>query len=184
MMQCLFIYVGLSQWQVSTWEKHCEIIRRSKPKNFDWWLVKTHEIYDIEVMVSDNQKKNLTYYFNKHVCLSIRPCVCVRSPKFFFAKSTNVTNRCCHICFSDDKNVFGIITWPPGGSQGAQKGPGGSHQKPVKWKNVINKLCCLCFSVDENAFGVPPPRPPGFTPGSSGARSPSGGASKGPKGLF
>ena len=25
-----------------------------KPKNFDWWLVKSHEIYDIEVMVSDN----------------------------------------------------------------------------------------------------------------------------------
>ena len=51
---------------------------------------------------------NLTYYFNKHVCLSIR--LSVRSPQFFFAKSTNVTNRCCHIWFSDEKNVFSIIT--------------------------------------------------------------------------
>ena len=71
---------------------------------------------------------SLHHYFNKHVCLSIRPCVrlSVRSPKFFFAKSTDVTNRCCHICFSDDKNVFGIITRPPG------EGPEGSHQKSVK----------------------------------------------------
>ena len=32
--------------------------QKIQTKNFDWWLVKTHEIYDIEVMVSDNWKKN------------------------------------------------------------------------------------------------------------------------------
>ena len=93
------------------------------------------------------------------VCPSVRLSVCP-SQKFFFAKSTNVTNRCCHICFSDDKNVCGNITWPPGALGGAQKGPGGSHQKLVKWKKFINKLCCLCFIDDKNAFGVPPPAQP------------------------
>ena len=56
------------------------------------------------------------------------------TPKFF-AKSTNVTNRCCHICFSDDKNVFGIITRPPGGTR--EGCSGGSFQKLVIWKNVV-----------------------------------------------
>ena len=97
----------------------------------------------------------LHHYFNKHVCLSIRPSVCpsVRSLKFFFAKSTNVTNRCCHICFSDDKNVFGIITWPPGGSRGGgPKRARGGHTKSrsnekmlliniVPYASVMTKMC-------------------------------------------
>ena len=32
-------------------------------------------------------------------------------------RSKIVTNRCCHICFSDDKNVFDIIPRPPGGTR-------------------------------------------------------------------
>ena len=49
-----------------------------------------------------------------------------------FAISTNVTNRCCQICFSDDKNVFGIITRP------------------------LLPRGFLCFSDDKNEFGVTP----------------------------
>ena len=37
--------------------------------------------------------------------------------------SKNVTNRCSHICFSDDKNVFGITHYSLGALSGARKAP-------------------------------------------------------------
>ena len=52
-------------------------------------------------------------------------------------RSKIVTNRCCHICFSDDKNVFDIITRPPRGHSGGGGGSGGAFQKLGIWKNVV-----------------------------------------------
>ena len=90
--------------------------------------------------------------------LSVHPCVrpCVRSPKFFLAKSTNVTNRCCHICFSDDKNVFGIIPWPPGGSRGAQKGPGGHTKSQSNEKMLLINFVAYASVMTKMHLGWPP----------------------------
>ena len=74
-------------------------------------------------------------------------------------KSNNVTNRCCCICFSDDKNVFNIINRTPGGTREGGGCSRGSFQKLVIWKNVVKQSCSTYFSDDKNAFGVIP-RPP------------------------
>ena len=52
--------------------------------------------------------------------MSVHPSVC---PKPNFVESINVTNESCHICISDDKNVFGVIT-QPSGDTGHLWGPG------------------------------------------------------------
>ena len=72
--------------------------------------------------------------------------------------SKNVTNRCCHICFSDDKNVFGITLYSLGVLGGARRapprGPSGSNQNLVNSKNVTNGCCHICFGDDKNVFGI------------------------------
>ena len=70
--------------------------------------------------------------------------------------SKYVTNRCCHICFSGDKNVFCITPYSSGALDGcrAPEGPLGSNQTLVNSKNVTNRCCHICFSDDKNVFGI------------------------------
>ena len=42
-----------------------------------------------------------------YICLFVRH---VRWQKINFVQSTKVTYKSCHICFSDDKNAFGLIS--------------------------------------------------------------------------
>ena len=56
----------------------------------------------------------LHHYFNYHVCVSIHPSNVRPSQKNNFAQSTKVSNKCCCICFSDEKYPLGITSWPPG----------------------------------------------------------------------
>ena len=99
-----------------------------------------------------------------HLILTPGPQGCSRSPRgtprgqghtIFFNKSTNVTNRCCHICFSDDKNVFGIITRPPGGTRGGQKGPGGHTKSPSNEKMLLMNFVAYASVMTKMHLGSP-----------------------------
>ena len=78
-----------------------------------------------------------------------------RSLQNVFAKSTNVTNRCCHICFSDDKNVFGIITRTPRGHSGAQKGPGGHTKSRSNEKMLLINFVAYASVMTKMHLGSP-----------------------------
>ena len=62
------------------------------------------------------------------------------SQKNDFTKSKMVTNKCCCICFTDEKD-FLDITLDPGGPAGHPWESEGSNQKLVGFKNVANNSC-------------------------------------------
>ena len=115
-----------------------------------------------------------------HLILTLDPQGCSRSPRgtprgqghtIFFTKSTNVTNRCCHICIINDKNVFDVITRPPqptGPLRRTQKGPGGHTKSQSNEKMLLLNFVAHASVMTKTHLGSPLP-PYGGNLGTQGA---------------
>ena len=86
------------------------------------------------IILEAMKKKLGTCSFPKYFYANLQDVVCP-SQKINFAQSTRVTNKCCCICFSDEKDHLRVTPQAPGG-RGHPWGIHGVKAKVVQMKKI------------------------------------------------
>ena len=78
-------------------------------------------------------------------------CVCVRPSQTNFVESKDVTNKSCHICFSDEKNPPHGVSPPRGpwvapGRTAPPEELGCTRRRRVPSSNIIKSTCFIAVS--------------------------------------